>query len=221
MAVSETLKAVLFDLDGTLVNSREVDNLVFAELMWDYLQLKVPADTLSHYSGTPTPIILENFAPRERVGELLDAWMTYKTRLQGKLGPYPGVRAMLEALRSAGLRMAVVTSQSDAECALTRQCLGLDELLEFWITSDQVTATKPDPAPVQMALERMGVRPEEAIMIGDTFNDMESGRRAGASIGAVLWGFGEHETLLSYRPDFVFREVQEICALTRLVGTNN
>ena len=214
------LKVVLFDLDGTLLDSREIDNLVFVQLMRDYLKLEVAPDTLTSYRGTPLLKILGDFAAPDRMDELLDAWMDYKTRFRDHLNLYPGIQTMLEKLHGAGLRLAVVTSQSDRECALARSCLGMDNLIDLWITSTQVKATKPDPAPVQLALERFVVEPHAAVMVGDTFNDMEAGRRAGVFIGAVLWGFGTSDSLLAYKPDFVFREVEDICDLAQFVEIN-
>jgi len=218
--IADNLKAVLFDLDGTLVDSTEIDRLAFENLMWDYLKLKVPTDAFNQYRGTPLPKILENFTSIDRIHELLVAWMGYKTRFQTKMVLYPGIRLMLEHLHDAGPKLAIVTSQSDLECSLSRDLIRLDDLIDVWVTASQTKATKPDPAPVEAALRQLRVSAQEAVMVGDTFNDLEAGQRAGTYIGAVLWGFGKYEKLLSYEPDFVFREVKDLCNLIQVTEAN-
>jgi phosphoglycolate phosphatase-like HAD superfamily hydrolase len=65
-------------------------------------------------------------------------------------------------------------------------------------------------------LKTLGVAADRAIMVGDTFNDLEAGRKAGTYIGAVLWGFGEKEILYTYKPEFIFKEVSELNVLSQL-----
>jgi pyrophosphatase PpaX len=164
---------------------------------------------------------MANFAPKEKVDELVNVWSIYKARFSDKMFLYPGILPLIEELKKAGLKLAVVTSQTEPEINLTRRCLGLEDIFDSWICSDHVTMAKPDPEPVLTALEQLKVETYRSIMIGDTFNDLEAGRRAGTYIGAVLWGFGDPQQLLSYHPDFVFKTVEDIYTLTQFVEINN
>jgi haloacid dehalogenase superfamily, subfamily IA, variant 3 with third motif having DD or ED/haloacid dehalogenase superfamily, subfamily IA, variant 1 with third motif having Dx(3-4)D or Dx(3-4)E len=216
----EPLRAFLFDLDGTLINSREIDRLTFKQVMWDYLHLDVGDAGFNQYRGTPVPKIMLEFVPADKVPEMLEAWIVYKTRNGNEMFLYPGIASLIEELKQAGIKVAVVTSQSENESALTRKCLNLDGVFDAWVTSDQVSRPKPDAEPVLTALQQLNVPPTQAIMIGDTFNDLEAGQNAGTRIGAVMWGFGDPDNLLAHHPDYVFRDVKDIRALIQRASQN-
>jgi pyrophosphatase PpaX len=212
-----TIKGVLFDLDGTLINSREADSISFKQVLHDYLDLNVPEDTMFQYCGVPTTAILLNYAPQERIDELQKAWLAYKMRLPDRMTSFPGVRDMLSKLKSAGLKLGVVTSQLESECMLARSVLKVEDLIDVWINSNDVPVPKPDPAGITLALSKLSIAPENAVMIGDTVFDMGAGRKAGTHIGVVLWGNGKKDTLLTFQPEFVFEQMEEIGQLAEYI----
>lgn len=216
----KNLKAVLFDLDGTLMNSHEIDKLTFIELLQEELGLNVTEKDFGRYTGTPVPKILMHFTSEEKVRGLTDAWVKHKLHFKEKLNLYPGVPDMLKKLKEAGLKLAIISSQLYEERVKIYSRFDLEKYFDLWITSDQTEHSKPHPEPVLKTLEHLGVAPQEAIMVGDTFNDMEAGRRAGTFIGAVLWGFGDKEQIYSYHPDLLFNQVVELESLSLLTEKN-
>src|SRR5699024_2442262 len=109
---------------------------------------------------------------------------------------YPGIRDSLEALKRAGMRLGVVTSQTRIVNRRTRQIIGLEDLVDVWITGEDA-APKPQPDTLLLALERLGGNPEKALMVGDTSFDIEASQAAGVMTGAALWGEGDEANLLA------------------------
>ncbi|MEA5077015.1 MAG: HAD-IA family hydrolase [Anaerolineaceae bacterium] len=216
----KNLKAVLFDLDGTLINSHEIDKLTFIELLKEELGLEVTEKDFGRYTGTPVPKILMHFTSEEKAYGLTDAWVKHKLNFKGEMDLYPGVLDMLQKLKEAGLKLAIISSQLYEERVKIYSRFDLEKYFDSWITSDQTEHSKPHPEPVLKTLERLGVAPQEAIMVGDTFNDMEAGRRAGTFIGAAMWGFGDKDQIYSYHPDLIFNQVSELDSLSLLAEKN-
>ncbi len=203
------LRAVLFDLDGTLLDSEQVDMLAMTRLFNGDLGLGLDEEQISSYIGISSRDVLEQIAP-SRVEELLDTWLSYQHELVGSTCLFPGILQSLRSLSRAGLALAVVTGQSRRELNATRRHLAIDDLINVWVSADDTPFAKPHPAPVQLALDLLGCRPGQAIMIGNTHFDMQAGRKAGTQVGAVLWGVKDPAPLLSYDPEYTFRHPRQL-----------
>jgi pyrophosphatase PpaX len=101
-------------------------------------------------------------------------------------GRYDGVAEMLAALRSAGLRLGIVTGKGREAWEVTQAAAELGGF-DVVVTDDDVHAAKPDPAGLLAAADALGIRPEQAVYVGDSTVDMKAGRAAGMRIGAALW----------------------------------
>ncbi|GAB4527128.1 MAG: pyrophosphatase PpaX [Anaerolineae bacterium] len=207
---SPPLRAVLFDLDGTLRNSESSDLKAMRRLFRDDLGLEVDEQQLAGYIGVSSREVLERVAP-QRVEELLPVWLGYHLELLDETRLFPGILEMLGCLSRAGLGLAVVTGQNRFELDASRQRIAaLEDLIGVWVSADDAPFPKPHPAPVQRALEVLGCPPGQAVMVGDTRFDMEAGRRAGTRLGAALWGVRDAAPLLEFDPDFVFEAPQQM-----------
>lgn len=126
---------------------------------------------------------------------------------------YDGITAMLQAVRAAGHRTALVTSKNRQGALRGLDLTGLTPYIEQLVCADDVVNAKPHPEPVHKALELLGAGPERAVFFGDSVHDMNSGRAAGVKTAAVLWGpFGRAE-LESSKPDHWIESPQEILYL--------
>jgi pyrophosphatase PpaX len=207
-----SLRAVLFDLDGTLLDSERVDLLSMTRLFRDDLGLDVDEEDVSKYRSIPSREVLGQVAP-DRAEELLAAWLRYHEELLDEAQLFPGVLESIQALSKADLGLGVVTGQSKPELNATRRHIAMDGLIDVWVSSDDAPFSKPHPAPLFVALETLGCPAGQAVMIGDTGFDMEAGRRAGTSLGAALWGVRDSALLLTYEPDYVFEHPQQMTSL--------
>ncbi len=189
------LDAVLFDLDGTLVDSaRDLMDAVNAVLAEEGLRA-VDLDETRAMIGDGARVLLERALartggdPGAAPGLLPRLLALYEAGASRHTRPYPGVVETLEALRAAGLRLAVVTNKPERAARLVLADMGLDRYFEAVIGGDTLPRRKPDPAPVHEALRRLGVAPDRAAMVGDNHHDVEAGRAAGLRVVAVSYGY--------------------------------
>jgi pyrophosphatase PpaX len=178
-------------------------------LFCDDMGLEMNEGEIVEYIGIPSREVVEELAP-DRVEELLPLWLNYQGQFLSESRLFPGVLEVLQSLSRSGLGLGVVTGQNKGELEATRRHVGIDALIDVWICADDAAFTKPHPAPVRLALERLGCPPDQAVMIGDTRFDMEAGRGAGTLLGAALWGARDRASLLAYQPDFLFEVPQQV-----------
>ncbi len=203
------LRAVLFDLDGTLLDSERNDILAMRRLFHDDLGLDMDEREISTYIGISSREVLEQLAP-DRVEELLPVWLGYQQELLADSHLFPGITETLLSLSESKLRLGVVTGQNKSELDATRRHIGIDGLIDVWVSADDAPFSKPHPAPVHLALDVLGCPPGQAIMIGDTRFDMDAGRQAGTLIGVALWGVKNLAPLFEFQPDFIFEYPQQM-----------
>jgi len=203
------MRAVLFDLDGTLLDSEHNDIQAMRRLFHDDLGLEMDEREIATYIGISSREVLEQLAP-DRVEELLSIWLGYQEELLADSFLFPGITETLLCLSQSNLRLGVVTGQNKYELKVTRRHIGIEHLIEVWVSADDAAFAKPHPAPVHLALEALDCPPGQAVMIGDTRFDMEAGRQAGTLIGVALWGVKDLAPLLDFRPDFIFESPQQV-----------
>ncbi|MFC4427996.1 HAD family hydrolase [Deinococcus navajonensis] len=185
-------RGVIFDIDGTLVDSNEAHVRAWVQAFADE-GLKVEAPQVRPLIGMGGDQLVPRLTGIEKgdpvYQRLSEGWKTHflNDELKG-LRPQPGVRALLETLQERGLKLIVGTS---AEAALVDQLLeiaGARDLLPERTTASDVEASKPEPDIVQAAVHKLGLPAGEVLMVGDTPFDIESARKAGVDAVALRCG---------------------------------
>jgi phosphoglycolate phosphatase len=190
-----SLKAVLCDLDGTLVDSAEDIRAALNELLAAEGRDPVNAAEIKTMIGDGVSKLIER-ALAARGGDPADApgltprfLALYEPNAARSTRPYPGVPETLRALKARGLRIAVVTNKPERATREILASLDLAPLIEVVVGGDTAPERKPHPAPVLLALDRLGVAPVEAVMVGDNHHDVSAARAAGVRAIAVTYGY--------------------------------
>jgi len=204
-------EAVLFDLDGTLVDSFALIAASFAHAVREVLGRDPTEAELYHRWGAPLRARAEAVAPG-RAAELARAYERYYDAHQDQVAVFPGVPEMLQALREHEVRLGVVTSKRRHRAVRTLEAVGLADLFDCVVAEEDAIRPKPAPDPVRGALRALGVSPQGAWMVGDAPFDVLAARSAGVRSVAALWGTREREELLALGPDYVATEPSEVVA---------
>ena len=208
-------KAVLFDFDGTLVDSIELFVRSFRHTLARHAGMIPPQEEWLGRFGLPLGEQLGVYAssPDEVTAMMATFRGHYDEIVESLLNVYPGVFPTLEGLRERGVRVAIVTSKHRNG---TMRALGLVRLAQYFdliVTPYDVPRGKPHPDQVMRALEILDVLPEEAIFLGDSPYDMAAGRAAGTVTAAALWGAFPRDRLEAERPDFFLDSPEQLLEL--------
>jgi HAD superfamily hydrolase (TIGR01509 family) len=188
--------AILFDWDGTLVDSLEsfyaANAAVLAEegVAFDRTRYR------EAYSPDPRIFYRRLGIPEERHHHVLEAW---RRAFVPAARPLPGVREALGRLHASGERLGLVTATIRAVVEPQVREQGLQPLLEVLVCGDDLAEVKPDPAPLRLALRQLGLdaHPERAVYVGDAPDDMRMARSAGTGAVGIESMLGERVALLA------------------------
>ena len=209
--------AILFDLDGTLIDSI---GLIVGAMEYAFADRarRPPVDEWKAAIGTPLDGMLRTWAADEADVLLLrDRYREYQhARHDAMTTAYPGVVETVRALSAAGHPLAVVTSKMEAGARRSLKFIGVEECFRAVIGIDATVKHKPEPEPVWLALERLGgVTRERSIFVGDSTHDMNAGRAAGVITAAATWGPFSREQLATAAPTHWLDRMDELPALVR------
>lgn len=211
------LRAILFDVDGTLLDTTEFiyQGFEHALRMHGY-PARDRADFARVMGRTLSAGYLE-LAPGCDDAVLCQTHRAFQTQNLHLARPYPDAVVVLRTLRDAGLRLAAITTRSRHTSTDTLILAGLAEYLDVVLSFEDVTNIKPHPEPLLLALDRLDVPPDAALMVGDTDADILAGRAAGVRTVGVTYGFHGPE-VAGHAPDALIDALAELLPLVGLPG---
>ena len=209
------LKAVLFDLDGTLFDSIA---LLLACMRYAFEGFEGPHPTTEDWiAGIGTPLITQLAAYTRTEAELITLRDRYRSHQQAQhrtlARAFPDAIPVLRELQHRGLAMALVTSKGNLLAQEALDFTGMAPFLPVVVGADSVTKHKPAPEPVLLALELLQVRADEAVFVGDSPHDVHAGNAAGVDTIAALWGPFSHEQLVASTPTYLLDSLGALPAL--------
>jgi phosphoglycolate phosphatase len=189
------LRLVVFDLDGTLVDShRDLSDATNA-LLEELGAAALPAPAITAMVGEGAAVLVRRALTRAGLDPdtpgALDRFLAhYDTRLLATTRPYPGMVESLEGLRSQGRSLAVLTNKPQRASERVLDGLGLRQLFDAVIGGDTTHGRKPNPAGLRALLAAADARPDEAILVGDSPVDLATARAALTRVCLARYGFG-------------------------------
>ncbi len=193
-------RAVIFDLDGTLVDSLSDLATSGNELLAGYKETPRPVEEYRYLVGNGSRKLVERLLPGAKEAEIDEALGKYKEiyarRLIRQTKPYPGIPALLEALAARHIPMAVCTNKHTSAAAEVLTHLFAPGTFAAYVGDRPGVPRKPDPTNVRYLLEKLRILPEETAYLGDTSVDMETAVNTGTLPVGVLWGFREKAELV-------------------------
>ena len=211
---------VLFDLDGTLADTVELILTCFRHTVGTHLGRDLPDAHFLRGIGTPLPVQLRGFARDDAEHEaMLETYVTYQRSIHDTMvRPFPEVASVLDALRSGGTPVGIVTSKARGIAHRTMEVCGIHESVDLVVGGDEVRRGKPHPEPVLKAMAglRLGVAPERVLFVGDSTHDLRAGRAAGTRTAAVAWGPIDRRVLEAEEPDFFLERMEDVLEVTPL-----
>jgi len=215
--------AVIFDLDGTLVDSAKqvVKSVRYALLKIDDRETP-DADTITLQIGKPLPVMLRELGyPGDQASsdEFVAEFRPHFARQVAESPPplYPDVEFVLEHLHKSGVGLALVTNKHQTQAELVATRTGLARYLQYVHGWQEGRKPKPDAEPVETALAQLGAEANQGLMVGDSEQDILAARAAGVATCAVTHGFRPTLFLKSLHPDFL---ISRLTDLLRVVEQN-
>ena len=193
MIAANAPRAVLFDLDGTLVDTApdlcNAVNHVLAGLGRAAVPLARLREVVSKGGRAMLAVALPDLDDAAR-DELLPPFLArYAEALAVESEPFTGVPALLDALDARGVRWGIVTNKPEALAAGVVAGMGWVARCAVLVGGDTLPRRKPDPAPLHLACERLGIDPARCLYVGDDERDVQAARAAGMPSAAALWGY--------------------------------
>lgn len=209
-----SIRTILFDLDGTLIDTNELIIASFAHTIDTYSDRSYTREEILDFIGPPLRDSMKQINP-DRVEDLIDTYREHNIRHHDDfVKAYDRVVETIRTLKDSGYKLGIVTTKMRHTVEMGLKLTELDGLFETVITLDDVTHAKPHPEPVLKALDQLDSCVSEALMVGDNTHDIEAGKNAGTKTAGVAWTVKGRETLERLDPDYMLECMSDLVEIT-------
>jgi phosphoglycolate phosphatase len=211
---ASNVRGVIFDLDGTLIDSYQA---IYLGFHYAYSQMGLP--TLSYEQveravGLGLTHTFRELLGEERVPQALALFRKkYEDVFRAHTHLLPDARQVVERLKGRDIQLAVATNKLGRFSRAIFEHFGMDKMFVVILGDGDVSQNKPDPEMLYLAMEKMGVRKEETIFVGDSVIDIQTGRNAGIRVFAVPTGNTDREDLVKAQPTLILSRLLDLLSL--------
>ena len=202
---------VLFDLDGTVIDSGAIILASMRHAAREVLGVEVPDEQLMAAVGGPGLEEQMQALSPDRADELVTVYRAHNEPLHDELVCCAGMDEVLVQLKDEGRRLGIVTAKRRQTVELAFARIPIEHLFETVVGGDETKKHKPDPEPLLLALERLGAAPNDAVYVGDAPFDVRAAKAAGLySVGVSWGGIHRRERLEAEEPDALVDTTEEL-----------
>lgn len=207
--------ALVFDLDGTLIDSRRDITTAVNRAREGYGLPPLTLEQVVNMVGEGARLLVERALPQlppERIDEALPVYLGhYRQVCLDQTRPYPGIEEMLTRL-APSYPLALLSNKGEELSRIVLRGLGLDRFFQEVLGGDSLPTRKPDPSGLYLLAERLGVPVPRVMLVGDTRIDAETARNAGSLFALVEWGFPKAPGLDAWPADLRVARAEELAA---------
>lgn len=213
--MAKPITTLLFDFDGTLLDTNELIIRSYQHVLDKHYPGKYKRSDILPFLGPPLKDAFSTVDP-QRVEEFTEEYRTWNKGMHDELASeFDGVSETMQLLKAAGLKMAIVSTKRNDMVLRGLGLLDVEGVFDVIIGVDDVTKAKPDPEPILLALERLGVTADEALMIGDNYHDIEGGKNAGVRTAGVAWSAKGEAFLQTFHPDYMLQHISDLLRIVK------
>lgn len=200
-------KALIFDIDNTLVNTLDMNMIPLQKIILEEKGEEWTLEEVYHFASYPGMKVMEELEVKNPE-EVYARWVKYVNEYKASL--YDGMDNVLKTLHEK-LRFSVVSSKNKKQYDIDVVSLGLDDYMEVVVLEDDTSKHKPDPEPLLLCMERLGLNKEDVIYIGDAYSDLLASRNAGIDFAFAKWGSVESKDMND--SDYILEKVKDLLRL--------
>ncbi|WP_195574850.1 pyrophosphatase PpaX [Paenibacillus sp. 1001270B_150601_E10] len=211
------IRTVLFDLDGTIMDTNELIIETFQHILRDIVPQPFTREQIIPSMGLTLEEQLRRFSQREQIEDLVQAYRDYNWKRHDDLiQPFPYVQEVIQRLVEADIKVGIVTTKIRLTTERALRMFDLFEHMGAIITFDDITNAKPHPEPVLQAVERLQADPSTTLMVGDSPADIQSANAAGVISCGVAWSLKGEAVLREYGAKHVIHDMRDLYTLIGL-----
>ncbi|MYL49139.1 pyrophosphatase PpaX [Halobacillus litoralis] len=209
-----SIRTILFDLDGTLIDTNELIIASFTHTIEQYSDRTYEREEILDFIGPPLRESLYKVNP-DKVEEMVETYREHNIENHNRyVKAYEGVVETIETLKDQGYKLGIVTTKMRNTVHMGLELTNLDGLFETVVTLDDVTNAKPHPEPIVKALNQLESQASEAMMVGDNTHDIEAGQNAGTKTAGVAWTVKGRKVLDDLNPDYMLDNMRDLLKIT-------
>ncbi|MFC4404919.1 pyrophosphatase PpaX [Gracilibacillus xinjiangensis] len=211
------IETILFDLDGTLIDTNELIIASFTHTVEKFGDRPYTREEIIDFIGPPLTDSLQKVNPNS-VEEAMATYREHNYANHEKyVKAYPTVVDTMNKLKDAGYKLGIVTTKLSDTAKLGLEITGMANIFEVLIGLDDVENAKPHPEPILTAIEKLQANPMTTLMVGDNYHDIEAGHNAGVQTAGVAWTIKGREILESHHPTYMLEQMSD---LLQIVGAD-
>lgn len=204
------IDTVLFDLDGTIVDTNELIIASFKHVLDKHKQPRT-REQIIPYMGMTLEQQFQAFSGWEDVAELVTDYRSFNTMHHDTMVKgFPHVGEVVSTLKEKGMKLGIVTTKIRPSTMRVLEMFDLLKYMDAIVTVQDVTHPKPHPEPVLTAIQQLNADPKRTLMVGDSPADIKSAQAAGALSAAVAWSLKGAEELKKYNPDYILEDMLDL-----------